>query len=135
MPDHANARLAARRLVAHLVVRSQPARNGEAIDALLAELDADEAADLQLVLDALDDGQRDTRGRFVFAVTERDFQTAGARRVVIIDTERADGHQGYEAEYVASLTSEAKARTIVDTMNEHPPAVPPPPLGYDEEPF
>lgn len=136
MPDHANARLALRRLVADLAMRAMerpPAVTS--IDETLATLSADQAADLQLVLDALDDERRDTRGRFVYAITECDFRTASPRRIVIIDTEKADAHQGYEAELVAACTEMGKARTIVDTLNEHPPVAPPPPLGYDEEPF
>lgn len=134
MPDHANARLALRRLVAGLIVHDRPPapRHERPIDERLAELDDDEKADLQLVLDALDDERRDTRGRFVYVVTENDFRTAAARRVVIVDTEGADGHGGYEATFIAQTSETAKARTIVDTLNEHPPA---PPVPYDEEPF
>lgn len=139
MPDHANARLALRRLVAGLVAQTSPdgptatTRDLSAeltMDQLLAELDTDEAATFQVVLDALDDQARDERGRFVYAVTEHDYQTGAPRRMVIIDTQNADGHQGYEAEFVAAPADVAKARTIVATMNDHPP-VP----AYDDEPF
>lgn len=137
MPDYANARLALRQLVADLAqqIADPPPPlplHPPTIDEALAGLDEDQAAQFQKVWDALNDGDRDQRGRFVYVVTENDFRTAAARRVVIVDTEGADGHGGYEATFIAQTSETAKARTIVDTLNEHPPA---PPVPYDEEPF
>lgn len=143
MPDTATAREALRRLVAGLIVArdlngltsngEEPVSSSLTTDEILARLHTVEAAEFDAVLAALDEVHEVTAPRFVYAEKDRDYKTGAARGYVVLDL-AAVCDLNHEAELFAACPSQVNARTLVGTLNEHPPAMAPP-FGYDLEPF
>lgn len=151
--DPSHARLRLRNLIAGLVASTATPSAPRAIavaglgvnptiDDLLATLDTDEADDLAVVLAALDEygviADAICAGsalvpRFVYVAKGHDWRTGAARGLSVVDLIGVD-RENAKADLVANVAEDVKARTIVATMNSHPP-VGAPPAGYDEEPF
>lgn len=136
MPDTANARLALRRLLANVIPHDRapaPRHPDErTIDAILAELDTDEAADLQLVLDALADNETP---RYAWVVLDRHPDSGGVLDCAVLDLVNAIGaHGSGEVEVYARMGSnQYAAQDLARHLVAHP--IPVPDYDPNAEPF
>lgn len=145
MPDHANARLALRRLVAGLIIGrdnlhgltsggEEPLSASLTTDEILARLDTNEAADLEQVMATLTDSEAD-RPRFVHVPKDIDYKTGAARGYAVVDLAGVDDHQhGGDLFASCPCPTEVLARTLTANLNANPPEAGGI-VGYDEEPF